>query len=710
MYFDADDFGYYKPHEAIDFIDKSFEDVDVIKTNKKYSYFNCPCAFDIETSSYRKPDGSKAVCMYVWQLAINGYIMIGRTWEEWVDVCQMIIKRLELNEGLRLVIFVHNLSYEFSFICHWLEWTASFCLKEREPIYVRSNGLEFRCSYILSGCGLAKVGNDLQTYKVKKLDGDLDYNLIRHSDTPLTDKELAYCINDVKVVMAYIQEKLDNGEQLHTMPLTNTGYVRKYTRNMCFYGGLPQHKNNPFFQKFHNIIKHLTLGPEEYKQLLRAFAGGFTHTNCLFVGMIIEWVMSWDFTSSYPYVMLSELFPVGPSRLVNVKNKAEMLKYFEKYCCLFELELTGVKSKWAGDHFISESKCYLLERPEIDNGRIVNCDRLRITVTEQDYKIFEQFYTWDKERVTDFRVYRKGYLPKQFILAILKLYEDKTTLKDVEGAEVDYLLSKGMLNSTYGMMVTKLDKPIISYDESEEFNWHTEVEPLVNILERYNNSRSRFTFYPQGVWVTAYSRANLATAIKECGNDYIYADTDSVKIRNYEKHKDYFDNYNRLVRHKLKKMCDHYDIPFERVCPKTKEGKEKLIGVWDFDGKYKRFCALGAKRYMVESEKGYSFTISGCNKKKAVPYLVEKFGDPFKEFKDGMYIPKEYTGKMTHTYIDEEIHDIVTDYKGNKKEIYEKSGVHLEPCDFTMSLADSFIRFLNKVQEVQVLGQGGLNG
>lgn len=705
MYFDADDFIYFKPEQIDDFINIAFYEVEIIRTNKKYKYYNVPASFDIETTSFYSDNGTKGASMYIWQLGINGYILIGRTWPEYVNCINRIVERKELNEGLRLFIFVHNLSYEFSFMCHWFEWQQSFCLKEREPIYVRSNGVEYRCSYILSGCSLAKVGGDLQTYKVKKLVGSLDYSKPRYVGTPLDAEEIAYCINDVKVVMCYIQEKLERGEMLHTMPLTNTGYVRKYTKDVCYYGAVgASHKKNPFYRKYRDIIENLTLGPEEYRQLLRAFAGGFTHANCFHVGHILKDVTSYDFTSSYPYVMLSEQFPMSSAKVVKINNKEEMLHYMDKYCCVFELELHNVKSRWIGDHIISESKCYELHGEVIDNGRIVDAEMLRITVTNLDYKNFEQFYTWEKERVADFRIYRKGYLPKQFILAILKLYEDKSKLKGVKQREIDYLLAKGMLNSTYGMAVTKLDKPIITYDENEEYNWHAEIESLTDILEHYNNSRNRFLFYPWGVFVTAYARTNLYTAIKECGADYIYADTDSVKILNYDNHKAYFDKYNKIVLQKLQNMCSHYDIPFEMVEPETIEGDKKLIGIWDYDGHYKRFSTLGAKRYMVESEKGYSFTIAGCGKAKAVPYLIDTFGDPFNAFKEGMHIPSDYTGKMTHTYIDEEVHSIQKDYKGQSFEVYEKSCVHLEPCEFNMSLADRFTNFLKGIQEQQILG------
>ena len=83
---------------------------------------------------------------------------------------------------------------------------------------------------MLSGFSLAKIGENLQRYKVNKMVGDLDYNLKRHHKTPLTDKEWKYLINDVQVVVAYIQETSENDGGYHKIPLTKTGYVRNYCR------------------------------------------------------------------------------------------------------------------------------------------------------------------------------------------------------------------------------------------------------------------------------------------------------------------------------------------------------------------------------------------------------------------------------------------------------------------------------------------------
>lgn len=193
--------------------------------------------------------------------------------------------------------------------------------------------------------------------------------------------------------------------------------------------------------------------------------------------------------------------------------------------------------------------------------------------------------------------------------------------------------------------------------------------------------------------------------IFEYKGDYIYSDTDSIKGMNYEKHKLFHERYNELCITKLKEMCEYHKIDFELCKPKTIKGVEKPLGVWDFEGVYHRFKTLGAKRYMIEDENGISFTISGLNKICGVPYLCDNWCynlktrkenfNPFDLFNDGMYIPEDYTGKLTHTYIDIPYHMEVIDYLGNKDVVDELSYIHLSKTDFTLSMTREFLDYIN---------------
>ena len=53
------------------------------RKKQKIDYYNIPCAFDIETSSFYD-NGQKAGCMYIWMFSIDDHIIIGRTWDEFI--------------------------------------------------------------------------------------------------------------------------------------------------------------------------------------------------------------------------------------------------------------------------------------------------------------------------------------------------------------------------------------------------------------------------------------------------------------------------------------------------------------------------------------------------------------------------------------------------------------------------------------------------
>lgn len=640
----------------------------------------------------------KRAFMYEWSFCIWGYVFIGRTWDEFKELYNKIVTHFELGLDRRIIVYVHNLSFEFQFIRHRFEWDRIFALDKRKPVQaVTIDGIEFRCSYLLSGYSLAKLAEQLSTYKVEKLVGELDYSVIRNSLTPLNEKELQYCINDVLIVVAYIQELIEREGDITKLPLTKTGFVRKYCRDMCMYDGSHK-KNAKKYNDYRKIMKALTMNTTIYGLLQEAFGGGFTHGNPNYVGQTIHNVDSFDFCSAYPAVMISEQFPMSKAIKYSPKNADDFKRCLKDYCCLFRIEVENIKSVYNFDHYISASHCRDLVNATESNGRVVKADHLCMTVTEQDYRIIEYTYSWDNIKISDFYYFIKDYLPKNFILAILKLYNDKTMLKDVVGKEVEYLVSKENLNSCYGMCVTDPCRDEIIY-----FNeWSSESPNVEECIKSYNKSVKRFLYYPWGIWVTAYNRMNLWSGILEFKEDYLYSDTDSLKVLNMSRHLDYIENYNELILRKLHKCFDYYDIDYNLATPTTIKGKTKTLGIWEHDKHYERFKYLGAKRYMTDSDNKISITVSGVNKKVATPYLIKTYGkNVFRKFDNNLYIPAEFTGKLTHTYLDTEFSGVVTDLYGNTAPYHEYSATHLEGADYSLSMSAKFIDFLAGIREHQ---------
>ena len=331
-------------------------------------------------------------------------------------------------------------------------------------------------------------------------------------------------------------------------------------------------------------------------------------------------------------------------------------------------------------------------------------------------------------------------------MSILELYKNKTTLKGIDEEVVKYMVSKNMINAAYGMAVTNIVRDEIIYEEDE---WSKDIADPASQLVEYNKQFNRFLFYAWGVWVTAHARHNLWEAIFEFEDDYIYADTDSIKGINFEKHKTFFQLYNLRVRGKLAKMCAHYHIPFDLCQPKTKKGDRKLIGVWDMEEGYLLFKTIGAKRYMYEYEDHvFSATIAGVNKYEMIPYMLYMFNGekyhtdewlakfrkaydqnpdhreemleaqaeltslrkegklsyelPMKFFENRLIIPEDFTGKMLLTYLDDPTEFSGTDYLGNYYEGYELSSIHMEKEAYNFSISSEYLRFLEGIEDASI--------
>lgn len=664
--------------------------------------YNIPCAFDIETSSFYNTRDEKTAIMYVWQFGFNGRVIMGRTWEEFFEFLNALVDALELSDKRFLYIYVHNLAYEFQFIRKWFDWTKIFALKKRKVLYAQyaPAGLEFRCSYLLANAGLAHVGDKLLSrYPVKKMVGDLDYSKIRHSQTPLTKAEIDYCTHDDFVVMAYIQEKIEQDGGIDNIPLTNTGYVRRFCRNYCMSDMLAA-------QKYHALMRSLQINEEEeYDQNKRAFMGGFTHAGVMNANKIIENVGSADLTSSYPSEIVASYFPITSARYIgSPADELAFKKYLDIYCCIFDIKFYNLRPTVEFENYLSISRC-ITKNPIVNNGRIVSADECLTTLTELDFDIVNKMYEWDYMEVNNLRVYDRGYLPKSLILAVLKLYGNKTKLKDVPEELVEYMRSKNMVNAAFGMMVTDIIRPEFTINADDM--WIEEEALKVKQLNGYNKNFNRFLYYTWGIYVTAHARHNLFDAILEFKEDYVYADTDSIKGKNFDKHLDFFKIYNYKNKMRMEKAANSLGIPFSYFCPKTIKGEEKLLGDWEIERSYALFKTCGAKRYMYVYDDGnLSLTVAGLNKKAAVPYLLEEYrGDKvaiLNDFEDGFFVPRGHTGKQTLTYIDDERTGSVEDYLGNECEYFEKSAIHMEAQSFSMSQTDDYLRLLQGYEDPEL--------
>ena len=646
--------------------------------------------FDIETSSYLILDGEvipackyeeldqksreraiKQSNMYIWMFSINNTVYYGRTWEEF----KLFLELLNGFSPYIKVIFVHNLAFEFQYLKSVLEFTEVSARIAHKPMKakVKEYNLEFRCSYNMSNCALAKLPK-LFNLPVEKKVGDLDYSLLRHSKTKLTDKELGYCEYDCLVVYEYIKYELKTYPDVYHIPITSTGHVRGELKELV-------RTNYTYKNKVRNCIN--TSG-HIYNMLVSAFSGGYTHASWLYSNELLEDVDSWDFTSSYPYVMVTHKFPMSKFRLCKAKKVED---FYDDFAYLVRVRFKNIISKYHNT-FISKSKCIEVEKTVMDNGRIIEAKEVELICTDIDLRLYLDTYDMDSYEIEECYCATYRYLPKTLINFILDKYIKKTKYKNDPEHELEYASEKAKFNAIYGMTVTNEIKATVDYKMDE---W-IEI-PLSNqdILDKLEKSRKDgFLAFSWGVWVTAHARNNLIRNIMKLDDYQVYADTDSLKLKKgYDKK--VIMNYNKNVEKRIRNVSDILNIPYEKFAPKDIKGVERMLGVFDNDGKYKEFITQGAKKYAYRTEDDVvHITVSGVPKSGATC-----LDNDLNNFKDDLVFPHKYTNKNTVMYCEEQESISYKDYLGEENIVSERSGCCILPTSYVLSKALDYAELLS---------------
>lgn len=668
------------------YIEAMSEITEDINEKARVNYYQTANAFDIETTSFLQ-NGEKYASMYCWQYCINGLLVIGRTWYEFHSFLQML---REIFNRAKLVIYVHNLSYEFQFMYNWLDVQDVFARRTRAVMRFDSDNIIFKCSYILSGYSLAKLASQ-RGYESKKT---LDYKKLRFWFTPLTKDEIQYNITDVYIIYQYIQEEIEKNGLIEKIPLTQTGYTRRY----C----IDEIGKETNYYSFHmKTVKQLPDTPEQFTLLNKCYSGGFTHANFLKVFHILKDVASYDFTSHYPAVMCRKMFP---QRFLERSVEAVNIDTTQlAFIC--EIEFTNLEAV-SPHSIISSHKCaFIYDTAVIDNGRIRKAEKLTAYITDLDYKLYKKFYKWEKAEVKQIYTSPYAYLPVELVKSVLDLYRIKTELKGVNGKEDEYLHGKELLNSVYGMSVTNPMNDTIIFDGGTVEKWQKLPTEIETGLEEYLKRFNVFTTYQMGVYITAWARYELLNMVYKVGNDCVYCDTDSMKILNHGKWQKVFEADNDRIIDENKKAIEHYKIDENLFFPKTIDGKIKPLGVWEYEETYDRFKTLGAKRYIYENNIGLHATIAGLPKKSAVNYLLKKAKeqnkDAFLVFDNQMHVSCQDSGKNMLTYIDKPFEMQVVDYMGNTGVIHEKSYIYMAETEFSMKMSSKFLALLQGVNTMK---------
>ena len=618
-------------------------------TSQKYYYKDIITAFDIETTYIKEIDQS---VMYIWQWQLgDSCTVVGRTWWDFKKFIRILIDHLDKTE--RLVVYVHNLSFEFQFLSGILEFIPDdvFAVDHRKVLKATYQGkIEFRCSYLQTNMNLRafceKMG--VKNYKLK-----MNYKKRRYWYTDLDQKEIAYCLNDVRGLVEAIQKEMErDGDNLYTIPLTSTGYARRDAKKAMR-------------KVSRAYIQNQVPSWELYKLLREAFRGGNTHASRYYSTRTIKNVKSVDISSCYPDAICNELYPVSKFFIINEPTVADVQKYVyeKKRACLIRCSLLNVRLKddLIPVPYLAVSKCHGIANGVYDNGRILSADVIGLTTfTDIDLKILEEQYDFDLIPITLAHA-RYGKLPPSYIKTVIEYYQNKTDLKDKpddeehtsDFYELLYNKFKNLLNSLYGLMAQDPVKINIQYvDEVDLFKEDPEADPQEILKE--NNKRA-FLLYQWGVWVCCWGRYHLQQGINACGEGFIYCDTDSCKYVGDI-------DWDKLNVKRKKKSEQN------KTFATDPNGKKHYMGLFEYEGEYLEFKTMGAKKYAYvkleenketgKLEEVLHITIAGVNKRIGAIELMRAGG--LSAMKEGFVF--KYAGGLEARYNDHpEVHEYITE-------------------------------------------------
>jgi hypothetical protein len=686
------------------------------KSRDRVQYYNLVTAFDIETTTILTDE--PYAFMYQWQYCIEDYVFMGKTWNEFQDFINILSSKLNLyikladNDliiGTSLVTYVHNLSYEFQFMRYFIgDLVHPLVTDKYAPLLIPTKkGITFRCSYRLTNKTLEKFTKGCEH---AKLAGDLDYSIIRTPKSKMTDTELAYCYNDVKGLCEALRDRLEKDKHYNiaSIPLTSTGYVRKDCQKSM--NSNSQNRGN--FQRS-------KLTPELYRLLRAAFRGGNTHANAAYTGKLIGIpcgryivhkdntslyprmvpfggnIKHYDIASSYPSSILINTFPMGPflrcqeleGRYLNKDIKPLMNKFISlcrANCILLKVRMIDIKYRGScGVPYIPISKTMYrtMDAGEIveDNGRIYSAPLIETVLTDIDFKITMRDYDVGALEIVEAYTSWRGKLPAELRSVVLDYYKRKTLLKHADSPEdqYEYAKAKEYLNSTYGMMVMRIDRLEFEYVDNE----YKQIEKsLQEQIDTYYESRSNCLPYQWGVWVTANSRARLQAGMDICGKDLLYVDTDSVFY--IGDHEAEFEALNSKLRQQAEQAG---------AVAENRAGESFPIGLWDREKDSMLFMTLGAKKYILSTDGEHlETTIAGVSKKLGAEYFTEH---GFEAFKDDTIIRD--SGKIAAIYNNEPPHYIEV----NGEKILTASNIAMIPSAYTVHITDKYGRFIEMIRQ-----------
>ena len=495
----------------------------------------------------------------VWAFAICDVdnpdsLIYGNSIEGFFEVCKKLPN---------CKIYFHNLGFDASFMLDWMLNNDYLWVDERYPSYTKSFTtiisdmnqiysirINFGRGHSVTFWDSLKIiplsiKQEAKAFGLKMEKGELDYKAFREVGHQLTDEEKDYIRRDVQIDAQAIAITLNSG-------------MSKMTVGACALADYKRMVGGDKGFRYHFPL----LEPDVDTFIRRAYKGGFTYVNPKYASVELGEGVSYDVNSLYPSVMAScdnEVLPYGRPKWFDGEPQidGEYQLWIAQVRCTFKLkegmipciQLKGNLS-FLPTEYVTDSK-----------GEVV------ITVTNVDwYLINNQYDVEILEWMGGYKFKGSTELFKQYVRKWAEV-KNKATIEGNAGMRT---IAKLMLNSLYGKFATNITirsrKPIL--DDG--------ILRYVDLPERERDG----VYLPVGCFITAWARYKTITTAQQCGDRFIYSDTDSVKI-----------------------------IGTEPV--KGMDVDPVRLGAWKDEGHFSRFKALRAKTYIAEYDGDIEVHVAG---------------------------------------------------------------------------------------------------
>lgn len=620
--------------------------------------------YDIKTRKLRRDLSETWVCAWalipVEEDPRPEDIIRGRTVDSFMAAVAEIYKAQPQTGRKRrrgkMNVFTHNLKFDGDFIFWWLLHGHGEIVSEtRENVLYNFtaawDGAEvtFRDSLKIFPCSAAKLG---ELYGIKKLKGEWDYEKFRTPEDPVSAEEWSYVDHDVMIISRALADYRRRGyvENTQAAIAYNDRLRKTYPRfRKTVAQWLKKKDYDRYLDSFPRDIRPLPY--DLHKHLLLAYYGGISYLNPYYACKDLYNTHSYDVHSMYPDKMTNYPLPVGQPLIIDNPTQEEAWRLIRTYPCVIAdwAELT-LKLKSA-DHFPALMFPTVPQTSVRMEGKIIKCQNEYAVLTGIDCRIMESEYEIQGGRITRLYFFRSrtGHY-REFVSYWMKIKSDADrelkregiTPEEKSAAKTQRSLAKVMLNASYGKDGTKL----LRYPHT------TRLDPDTDLLESdIEIEVAEIEYYlPSAIFICAWARWQLWRAVRILRREFVYCDTDSVKV-------------TEAGKALLEASPDFRIDPYE-------------LGTWGYEGRYDTARFVRQKTYSYTQDGERHYTVCGA------PDDIKAVMD-INDFRPGMVIDLD----KIHACTDSETGKPL---QGRLLPVRCRGGVILEETGFKISKVDNW--------------------